>query len=83
MLKGPIKYKINIKLLVTHLHEDLHSVQRGGSCAGHGSRNGPRHQLLPPQTRCLLLLRELIWDGQAVANIQNLVETHSLSLNLI
>lgn len=58
--------------VLTHLHEHLHPVQRGGSCTGHGACHGPRRQLLPPQTGHLLLLCELIWDGEAVTNVQHL-----------
>jgi len=56
-----------------HLHEDLHPVQRGGAGAGDGPGHSPGHQLLPPDTRGLLLLRELIWDGQTVPYVQHLV----------
>lgn len=58
--------------MIHHLHEDFHSVQRGGACAGHGARHGARRQLPPPQTGGLLLLRELIRYGEAVTNVQHL-----------
>ena len=58
--------------MLAYLHEDLHPVQRGSSCSGHCTCHGACHQLLPPQAGRLLFLCELIWDGEAVANIQNL-----------
>lgn len=58
--------------VLPHLHEDLHTVQRGGSGAGHGTCHGPRRQLLPPQTSRLLLLCELVRDGEAVTDVQHL-----------
>lgn len=62
---------------ILHLHEDFHSVQRGRA----GARDGPRHctrdQLLPPAARALLLLCELVWDGQTVTYVQHLVKTQT------
>lgn len=55
-----------------HLHEDLEAVQRGGACPGHGTCHCTCHQLLPPHASQLLLLRELIWDCQALTNVQDL-----------
>lgn len=55
-----------------HLHEDLEAVQRGGACPGHGTCHCTCHQLLPPHVSQLLLLRELIWDCQALTNVQDL-----------
>lgn len=60
--------------LKTHLHEDLHSVQRGGACTGHSPCHATRRQLPPPQAGRLLFLCELIWDGETVANVQHLQE---------
>ena len=53
------------------LHADLEAVQRGCASPGHGTCHHARHQLLPPHASQLLLLRELIRDGQALANIQD------------
>lgn len=65
--------------MLTHLHEHLHPVQGGGPCAGHGACHGSRRQLLPPHTRRLLLLRELVRDGETVANVQHLNATQQPS----
>ena len=56
----------------SHLHEDLEAVQRSCACPGYGTSHRARHQLLPPHASQLLLLRELIWDSQALTNIQDL-----------
>ena len=65
-----------------HLHEDLHPVQRGGAGARDGPGHRPGRQLLPPDPRGLLLLREFVWDGQTVAYVQHLVGEgrHTLQL---
>ena len=65
-----------------HLHEDLHPVQRGGAGARDGAGHRPGRQLLPPDPRGLLLLCELVRDGQTVAYVQHLVrrERHTLQL---
>ena len=55
-----------------YLHEDLEAVQGGCARPGHGTRHRTRHQLLPPHASQLLLLRELIRDSQALANVQDL-----------
>lgn len=55
-----------------HLHEDLEAVQRGCACPRHGARHRARHQLPPPRARQLLLLRELVGDGQGLADVQDL-----------
>lgn len=71
-----VRTRVHLFLHVFHLHEDLHSVQGGGTSA----RDGPRHctwsKLLPPDTRALLLLCEFIWDGQTVPYVQHLGITH-------
>lgn len=66
----------------THLHEHLHPVQWSRSCTGHGAGHGPRGQLLPPQTARLLLFCKLIWDCEALANVQHLQYTTSFHLRM-
>ncbi len=82
ILTSPPREIVDI-LSLFHLHEDFHSVQRGGA----GARDGPRHrtcdELLPPAAWALLFLCEFIWDGKTVTYVQHLVITHIYSVTFV